>query len=223
MIADIYELSPIQQGMLFHALSEPDSAAYVNQLSCVLRGQLCPDRFQQAWQALVDRQPVLRTSFHSQNLDKPRQVVHKQAMLPWTFEDWRTLPSGTRREQWREEVESDRKAGFRLDRAPLMRCRLVQTAEDEYLFRWTHHHLLLDGWCLSIVLRELFDLYGRLDRGEVPSHPPQPEYRDFILWLQRQDAARTSEFWKNHLAGFAHPTPLPGRDRGTEAPVADAR
>jgi hypothetical protein len=166
MIADVYELSPIQQGMLFHALSEPDSPAYINQLSCVLRGSLQPELFQQVWQALVDSEPVLRTSFHSQDLEKPLQVVHKQAVLPWMFEDWRGLPAAAQKERWRQSIESDRKTAFRLDRAPLMRCRLAQTAEDEYLFQWTHHHLLLDGWCLSLTLRKLFELYGRLERGE---------------------------------------------------------
>ena len=223
MIEDIYELSPIQKGMLFHALSEPQSCAYLSQLSCALSGNLRAGEFRQAWQALVDRQPVLRTSFHAHSLDKPVQVVRRAAALPWTFEDWR----GTRREEqqqrWSECLRLDRKTALRLDQAPLMRCRLVQTGDAEFRFCWTHHHLLMDGWCLSIVLGELFHLYRQLSERDSPALPPAPAYRDFILWLQRQDSGRARGFWQQHLGGFQGPTLLPDRAGPETGSVAEAR
>ena len=84
MIADIYELSPIQAGMLFHRVFAPDSTAYFDQFSCRLTGPVDPERLRRSWQAMVDRHPIFRTSFHWEGLDNPVQVVHREASLPWT-------------------------------------------------------------------------------------------------------------------------------------------
>jgi amino acid adenylation domain-containing protein/non-ribosomal peptide synthase protein (TIGR01720 family) len=224
MIADLYELSPMQQGMLFRALEAPESRAFFNQFSCRLQGDLKQDLLRQAWQKLVDRHGVLRTSFHWEKLDKPMQVVHKQATIPWTFDDWRGVPAEVCRQRWQEHLEADLREGFRLDRPPLMRCRLARTGERDYLFSWSHHHLLMDGWCLSLVLDELFSVYAGLARG-LPAKPaPVWPYRDYILWLQRQDAARTRDFWSRNLAGFTAPTPLPkASNRVDETAAADIR
>ena len=101
-IADVYELSPMQQGMLFHALYAPDSAAYINQFGCRLSGRLNPELLRQAWQVLVDRHAVLRTSFHWEKLEKPMQVVRQQAAVPWTFSDWRGAPPEKQQQLWQE-------------------------------------------------------------------------------------------------------------------------
>ncbi|WP_187507520.1 condensation domain-containing protein, partial [Pantoea agglomerans] len=81
-IADIYELSPMQEAMLFHAVHSPDARSSFNQLGCRITGSLDPALFQAAWQQLIDRHPVMRTSFHWEEFDKPMQVVHAHATLP---------------------------------------------------------------------------------------------------------------------------------------------
>ncbi len=216
-IEDIYELSAMQRAMLLHALSAPASTAYFNQFSCRLSGALNPALLEQAWQTLVARHAVLRASFHWEGLDKPVQVVRREAALPWSFADWRGVDDDEQTRCWQEHLASDRKAGFRLDQAPLMRCRLVQVSDSQYLFSWSHHHLLLDGWCLSIVLEELFQLYAGEARGQAAKLKAVRPFRDYILWLQQRDRSSAEAFWKSYLAGFGVPTTLPWGRAGSAA------
>ncbi|MEK7926244.1 condensation domain-containing protein, partial [Burkholderia contaminans] len=208
-IADIYELSPMQEGMLFHAVHEPGSRSSFNQLSCRITGSLDPALFHAAWQQLIDRHPVMRTSFHWEEFDKPMQVVHAHATLPWVQDDWLDLPEHEQRTRWRAHLDNDLAEGFALDRAPLVRCRLVRVAADAYLFSWSHHHILADGWCLSLVIEEIFEVYGALARGVPPALPPVRPYRDYIQWLQQHEPQAAQQYWTRYLEGFRTPTPLP--------------
>src|ERR1044071_4230638 len=97
-IESIYELSPMQQGMLFHSLQSPDSGIYVEQLSCTLRGKLNASALERAWRRAVDRHTVLRTSFYWKELDKPLQLVQRKVNLPFECYDWRQLAAEERHE-----------------------------------------------------------------------------------------------------------------------------
>src|ERR687884_1826902 len=211
MIADIYELSPMQRAMLFHAAYSPHSAANFNQFGCKISGRLEPELFHQAWQKLVERHSILRTSFHWEGLDKPVQVVHDKVTLPWTYQDWRSLDAALLAGKWQEHLLTDRREGFVLDRAPLMRCLLARTAEDEYLFNWSHHHILMDGWCLSLVMEEFFKIYEALAAHKTPDLRPVVPYRTYIEWLQRQDIDKARDYWVNYLKGFRAATEMPTR------------
>lgn len=208
MIADIYELSPIQAGMLFHRVFAPESTAYFDQFSCRLSGTLHADLLCRAWQQLVDRHPVLRTSFHWEGLDKPVQVVHAQATLPWTTLDWRGLSPDLQHARWRDYLEQDRARGFEPDVPPLMRAALVRLTETDYYFCWSHHHLLLDGWCLQLVLSELFARYEALTQGRAPQLAPVRPFSEYIRWLQHRDRGPLERYWREVLHGF-EPSPLP--------------
>src|ERR1051326_919600 len=131
-IESIYELSPMQQGMLFHSLRSPQAGIYVEQLSCILRGPLDIAGFRQAWQRVVNRHAVLRTSFYWQEMGKPLQVVQHEAQLSLDIQDWRDLPRDTQHQRFEELLEADRRRGFELTQAPLMRLILLRTDEHEY-------------------------------------------------------------------------------------------
>ena len=215
-IEDIYPLSPMQQGMLFHTLYAPRSGLYIEQLSCALQGDLDVLALQQAWQRVLDRHPVLRTLFVWQDLDEPLQVVRQQVELPWEQRDWRKLSSVEQQEQLESFLRADREQGFELSRAPLVRLTLIQTAESTYQFIWTYHHLLLDGWSQALVLDQVFALYEAFHLKQEPAsglskdlllEPPRP-YRDYIAWLQRQSLPRSKAFWQQVLQGFTTPTPV---------------
>ncbi|MDX6528651.1 MAG: hypothetical protein QOH41_941, partial [Blastocatellia bacterium] len=209
MIADIYELSPMQLGMLFQAEYSPQSTANFNQFSCKISGQLKPQPYRQAWEKLVERHGILRTSFHWRGIDKPVQVVLDKVTLPWSYEDWRSLDAESIAIKWQEHLLADRRAGFALDRAPLMRCTLARTAEFEYLFNWSHHHILMDGWCLSLVMEEFFKTYKALCARKTLNLPPSASYRTYIQWLQRQDLNEARDYWSKYLEGFGATTEVP--------------
>ncbi len=207
-VEDIYPLSPMQQGMLFHTLLDPEAGTYIEQTCCILRGQVRSDIFRRAWQQMVDRHTILRTGFVWEGVATPLQVVYRHVDLPFRYEDWRTLPTEEQQARLEAMLAEDRARGFDLASAPLMRLSLVRIADDAWHFSWVHHHLLIDGWSLPLLLQECFTLYAGMIGGAPPVLPPVPPYRAFIEWLQRQDAAAAESYWRRALAGFSAPTPL---------------
>jgi amino acid adenylation domain-containing protein/thioester reductase-like protein len=182
-----------------------------------LVGDIQKPLFEQAWQQAVERHPVLRTAFVWEGLNEPLQIVNREVKLPWIYQDWRGLCSVEQEERLEVFLEADRKQGFQLDQVPLMRCALIQVAEHTFQFVWTHHHLLLDGWSLAILLQEIFDFYEAFRRSEQLTRERPRPYRDYIAWLKKAggDAAA---FWKKRLQGFLAPTPF-GVDRTSGDPT----
>ncbi len=216
-IADIYELAPLQEGMLFHALYTPGVEVYFEQLHCRIRGPLDTASFRRAWQRLVERHSVLRTAFIWEDIAKPLQVVLSEVELPWRAEDWRSLPTDELAPAIEEFLRADRERGFQPAEAPLTRCSLVQLPEDEYLFVWSFHHIILDGWSLPILFKEVFLLYQSLTRGQEPYLPPPRPYRLYIEWLQGRDVGAAQEYWRRQMRPQPEPISLPidsGREGG---------
>ena len=207
-IEDIYPLSPMQQGMLFHSIYAAGSSMYFEQMSCVLEGEVNGIAFEQAWQAVVDRHSVLRSSFIWEELDAPVQIVNRRVEIPLTHYDWRTFPAGEQSARLQCLLQDDREQGFDFAQPPLMRLTLVRLSEERHQLVWSHHHLLFDGWSLPLLLKEVFASYDALLRNE-PLHLPAPRpYRDYIHWLQQQDMAGAEVFWRERLRGFHTPTQL---------------
>jgi amino acid adenylation domain-containing protein/non-ribosomal peptide synthase protein (TIGR01720 family) len=207
-IEDAYILSPMQQGMLFHSLYAPEFSIYLEQFSYEITGELNQIAFENAWQKVVDRHSVLRTAFIWQNIEQPHQVVGKKVKLPWYYYDWKELNTEQQQENLDKLLKSDRNTGFSLSRAPLMRFSLIHLAKNRYQFIWTHHHLILDGWSVSLLLKEVMDFYQALSKNrELQLEKPQP-YRNYIAWLQQQDKSQAETFWRKQLTGFTSPTSL---------------
>ncbi|MCA2658270.1 MAG: amino acid adenylation domain-containing protein [Microcystis sp. M049S2] len=207
-IEDIYSLSPMQQGMLFHTLYSPESEVYFEQLVCTLKGQLNLSFFQEAWQKIVAKYPVLRSSFHWEEIEKPLQIVSQIVELPWMVYDWKHWDNLQQKEALESFLKSDRTLGIELDQAPLMRFALIELETDSYQFIWSHHHILFDGWSMQIILQEVFDLYESYNRGESLQLKFCHPYREYISWLQQQDSSQAKKFWQQRLKGIEAPTPL---------------
>ena len=207
-IEDFYPLSPMQQGILFHTLYAPKSGVYFEQVLCTIHGNLNTNLFQQAWQQVVERHPILRTSFVWEGLKEPAQVVHRPVTLPLEEQDWRGLSSVEQQEQLKALLKADRDRGFELSQPPLIRLTLIQLGEEEYKFIWSRHHLLIDGWSSSILLEEVFAAYKALSQDEN-LRPQRPRaYRDYIAWLQQQDLSQAEAYWRKLLKGFTATTSL---------------
>ena len=207
-IEDIYSLSPMQQGMLFHTLYSPESEVYFEQLVCTLKGQFNFSFFQEAWQEIVAKHPVLRTSFHWEEIEKPLQMVSRKVELPWMVYDWKHWNNLQQKEALESFLKSDRASGIELAQAPLMRFTLIQLEADSYQFIWSHHHILFDGWSMQIILQEVFDLYESYNRGKSLQLKFCHPYREYISWLQQQDSSQAKKFWQQRLKGIEAPTPL---------------
>ena len=215
-IEAIYPLSPLQQGMLFHTLYAPASGTYFEQFAFTLRGALDEAAWEAAWDRVTERHAVLRTAFAWEKREKPLQIVSRAARAPWHREDWRGRPEEERRARFEAFLREDRERGFELGRAPLMRLALLRAADDAWEFVWSHHHLLLDGWSVGLVLGEVFELYEAFRAGEKVGLPAPRPFREYVAWLGKRDPAAAEAFWRGELRGFRAPTPL-GIDRGARA------
>ncbi|MCH9652218.1 MAG: non-ribosomal peptide synthase/polyketide synthase [Deltaproteobacteria bacterium] len=206
-VEDVYPLSPMQRGMLFHSLYSPGEGVYVTQMSCELVGDLDLEVLKGAWARVIERHAILRTGFAVDGLEEPLQVVRRKARLKVRHEDWRPYSEGEREDRWRRFVAADRKHGFDLTKAPLMRFALFQVDAELHRCLWTSHHILLDGWCLSVLLEELQILYEAGRRGHKVHLDEPPPYKNYIAWLQEQDAAAAETYWSRRLEGFEEVVP----------------
>ncbi|MCF6476477.1 hypothetical protein FAF44_50290, partial [Nonomuraea sp. MG754425] len=190
--ADVLPLSPAQEGLLFHALYGGGDA-YVVQARFAVGGE--PDRagLRAAVERLLERHPGLRVCFRHKGLDRPVQLVPHRVRLPWTEVD---PPSEAELERL---LEADLLRPFDVTRPPLVRATLVRGRE----LVLTLHHLLVDGWSMPILARELAALYAG-----GPEPPAAPPYRDYLAWLRDQDGERALRAWREALDGLAGPTLL---------------
>jgi amino acid adenylation domain-containing protein/non-ribosomal peptide synthase protein (TIGR01720 family) len=193
-VVDIYPLTPLQTGMLFHRLADADSNAYVDQLRIRLTGVDDLPALIAAWQDAVAATPVLRGGVVWHGVPEPVQVIHADAPLSITEYDDTDLD---------EVCAAERAAGIDLERAPLMRLAMVRVAEDEVVLVWTVHHLILDGWSLGQVFTEVCARYA----GARPT--PRRPFRDYLHWLSTQDKQAARTYWRQALAGVDATTPLP--------------
>ncbi|QXQ16511.1 non-ribosomal peptide synthetase [Pseudomonas tolaasii] len=210
-IEDIYPLSPMQQGMLFHSLLEQDAGDYINQMRLRVQG-LDAERFCAAWQAALDAHSILRSSFVWEgDLPHALQIVQRDVHLPVELLDWQGHEDLS--ERLDQLADDERRRGFDLARAPLLRLRLVRTGAGEHELIYTHHHILMDGWSNSQLLGEVLQRYS----GQAIE--PVGRYRDYIDWLQRQDAGAAQGYWQAQLATLQAPTHLAQSLAGAVQPM----
>lgn len=206
LVEDVWPLSPLQEGLLFHAALDdrggPD--VYTVQAVLALDGPVDAARLRASWEALVARHAALRAGFRHVSGAQMVQVIAREVTLPWREEDVSGLPLQE------ATAAADRMAGEELGRrfdlaaAPLLRIALVKLAEDRHWMVVTSHHVLMDGWSMPVVMSELSALYAA--GGDASGLPPTASYRDYLAWLNRQDKHRARDVWRAELAGLDAPT-----------------
>ena len=210
-VEDVYVLSPLQEGMLFHTINEPGSGIFVQQICCDLHGTWDTDILKQAWEATIARHAVLRTIFLWDGIDEPMQVVREHVDLPWSEVDLSSAnpeKAEAAASQFTTLLRTDRTAGFDLAQAPLMRIHLFHKEVDYTQMIWSFHHILLDGWSVPRVLNEVLARYASLMSGDPINFDRPYAYKDFIAHTQHQSPAASEAFWRSILTGFDTPTRL---------------
>ncbi|WP_460317763.1 non-ribosomal peptide synthase/polyketide synthase [Pseudomonas ogarae] len=225
-IEDIYPLSPLQQGMLFHSLLHEDSGVYLMQDRYRIGGAIDEVAFLESWRQVVALHPSLRASFQWKSQKQPVQVIHRQVKVPLDTLDLRGLAPHEQEARIRTLLEDEQKVGFNLSKPPLIRFRLVRLGDESYEFIRSFHHILMDAWCISLVTVDFLKVYEALCNDRTPELKSPRPFRDYIQWLQRQDAGKAEQFWRGQLQGLNAPTPLTvdngvTRDRYTDAVLVD--
>ncbi|HSZ29984.1 MAG TPA: condensation domain-containing protein, partial [Pseudonocardiaceae bacterium] len=207
-VEDIYPLTPLQAGMVFHSLVDTDSAAYVDQFRLRLSGVSDAQALGMACQRVVDRMPALRSAVVWDGVDQPLQVVHRQVAVPTRYDDWRGLSEA----QWDRELArvaaEDLAVGMDLTVAPLLRLVIVTLTDDEVVLVWTSHHVMLDGWSQGQVFTELREQYAAIVHDRAPELVTRRPFRDYLQWLDEQDQDQAEQHWRRILSGFCAPTGL---------------
>jgi surfactin family lipopeptide synthetase C len=207
-VDDVYELSPLQEGILFHSLYDPNTGVYIEQITMTLEGDLDRSAFERAWANMVDRHPIFRTSFHWREIGKSLQVVHGHVDLDIADLDWSMFPPAEQDRRLEEMALADRLQGFDHTNAPLMRLTLIRMGPGRHLFFWSFAHILMDGWSFGLAFHEFAAGYNAYAQGREPELPPARPYRDYVAWWKRQDTSAAEAYWREALAGFEPPPAL---------------
>ncbi|MBL1069205.1 condensation domain-containing protein, partial [Streptomyces sp. 7-21] len=219
-IEDVWPLSPLQEGLLFHASFDDEGPdVYTIQTGQELLGPVDPDRLRRSWGALVARHAVLRASFRQVSGAQTVQVISRHVTLPWRQADLSALPEDEALAEIERLSEEERAARFDLAVPPLLRVLLVTLGPGRHRMVITSHHILLDGWSVPLLLGELQKVYEA--GADVRALPPVRSYRDYLAWLARQDRAAAEEAWRRELAGADEPTLVAPADPGRRPVLAE--
>ncbi|MFD6273353.1 amino acid adenylation domain-containing protein, partial [Nocardia asteroides] len=214
-LSEVWPLSPLQAGLMFHAmLSSATVDVYTVQAVLDLTGTLDTERLRRAAQAVLDRYPNLRTAFVTDSAGQPVQVVLSELEVPWREVDLTDLPEDERLPRMQQLLVTDRADQFDMATAPLIRFGLYKTGPEQAHLAITVHHILIDGWSMPLLMRDLLVLYAV--HGDLTALPRVASYRNFLSWLSGWDREVSLRTWAEALAGVEGPTQLAPAPRTEE-------
>lgn len=201
-VQDMYYLSPMQEGMLFHTLHHQEKGFYVEQMDMNVKGTLRHDLLEKSMNIIVERYDIFRTVFLHEKVKRPVQVVLKNRPFQLDVVDIQDLSESEQFERIDRFKQKDQLRGFDLSKDLLMRASVFQTGPSSYRWIWSYHHILLDGWCFGLVVQELFAIYHALLHDIPYRLEPVKPYKEYIHWLEKQDKQASLEYWTQSLVGF---------------------
>jgi len=207
---------------LFYVMEQAGSSVGLEQWQFRIEGQCDLALLRAAFEQVIARHSILRTSFVTSEAGEPVQVVMPDAVLPWREEDYRQLDTNARGSALQREIEREARTSLDLALAPLMRVTLVRIEDDQWQLLWTTHHLCIDGWSWPRLFAEIARIYAALSVGRSPTLENAPEYGRYVGWLARQKTT-SSAYWEEALDGFTAPTPfslnpVPAKTEGSLQP-----
>jgi amino acid adenylation domain-containing protein/non-ribosomal peptide synthase protein (TIGR01720 family) len=222
-IKDIYPLSAMQESLLFHALMGKDSATYFEQFSYRLHGHLSIPLVERSVNLLMERYDILRTTFIYEGVIRPLQVVLKERQIEFFYQDLSQIHGPhAQPKQLENHIKEfkikDRQRGFDITNDVLVRVVVLQVAESQYEFIWDFHHILMDGWCVGIIVTEFTEIYSSFLQNKTSRLPPVKPYRSYIQWLENRDKKASSDYWTRYLEGYEAAASLPGKNTDTNTP-----
>ncbi|WP_034893918.1 non-ribosomal peptide synthetase [Gillisia sp. Hel_I_29] len=211
-LEDVYRLSPLQEGIYYHWLSGGiNSSVYFEQMSYRLEGEhLDIESLRLSYDLLVSRHAILRTSFSNDYAGESLQIVRKSVSSNFVYEKADAFKSREDQESYLQEYRKlDRDRGFDLGAGSQMRLTIVQLSPSSYEFIWSHHHILIDGWCMSILINDFYKLLYGVQNKRPVTLSPVSLYSSYISWLEGLDKDSSLSYWSNYLSGYDSKSSLP--------------
>ncbi len=209
-IENIYALSPMQEGFMYHILLNVDSDDYFFQISNRVSGVCDTGIMEQSFRDLTARHDILRTVFIHEGVDRPLQVVLREKPIEFHYVDFRDVQGDEAKKEAIEEYKkADKARKFDLKKDPLLRLAVVQTENDKYYLIWSYHHILMDGWCYDILLGDFKTIYEGYANNKAVALPPAEPYSKYIQWLERRDKELSATYWQRYLADYNTTATLP--------------
>lgn len=219
-LKELYPLTRMQEGMLFHALRDPASPAYTEQVVWRVSGKLDVSQYQRAWDEIHARYEALRSVFTHEKTKQPLQLVLKERAADFAFVSLLETPTAERQAVLLKVREEQRREGFDLSSGPLLRIRVHQFDAAGYEICVTWHHILLDGWSTHLMFQDLLATYTALCAGQTATLPPLPPYARYVEWLERQDTASSLAWWREQLQDYEGVAEIPRRGVADSLPAS---
>lgn len=210
-IKDVYLLTPLQEGIFFHW--KVSNEMYFEQASYKIKGKLEIEYLKRSYDILIARHDALRTCFLDNVEEEILQIVQKE--VPSNFE-YIDLSTNVKLDA-NKIKEEDIQKGFDLTKGSQMRLKVLKLDENSYEFVWSHHHIIMDGWCIGILIKEFFVIYESLLEERESSLPKLTPFAEYIKWLSKKDKNKSLEYWKNYLDGTKELVSLPFPKKSKES------
>lgn len=208
-IEKIYPLSPTQRGILFHSLSQNSHLSYMTQLALTLSGHFKIDLFREVWEEALMNIDLLRTAFFTKKNGEAIQIIFKKLPLPIQLIDLRNEKKLTKIKKLNRHLKKDRLTPFVMDIPPLFRLALIMLEENKYLFIYTCHHIISDGWSVSLLFNHILHrYYEKLTHAQMTSTSLYLPYSDYTDWIERQSQRSAQTYWQALLHEFESPIQL---------------
>ncbi|WP_298420582.1 condensation domain-containing protein, partial [uncultured Kordia sp.] len=208
-ISSIYRLSPMQEGMLFHELYDQNSIAYTNQMVMSFPDGLNLDAFKASCNYVLKNHSILRTAFFHENLSVPIQSVFKKVEMPIKVVDFSNLSQNEQEKALKAAIVEDQHTSFDFTIPPLMRITAFKISEAEYQMVWTHHHIIIDGWSMPIIMSELLQAYDMYCDGKEPIEREEDIYKDYIDYIDSKDKKEETNYWETYMESLEEGSLLP--------------
>ncbi|MEL4012530.1 amino acid adenylation domain-containing protein, partial [Bacillus velezensis] len=207
-VEKIYPLSNMQKGMLYHSIKGTSSNAYFEQIVMDIKGSINEAFLEESFHEIIKRHEILRASFNYK-MNEPLHVILKDRKMKFNYMDISAVDLNDKQPYIENYLKEDRSKGFDITKDTLMRVCLIKTEESFYKLVWSFHHILLDGWCIGIILDELFTIYSHKLKGTKHQLDDPKPYSDYIKWLNSQDTEEGLVYWDDYLKGYDVKTTIP--------------
>lgn len=208
-IQSIYNLTPMQEGMLFHSLLNPDSQAYFVQFTYTIYSDINVNILEKSMNILIQRYDILRTNFYSKDIEKPKQIVFKKKQMHIIYEDISKIKDPDKQKYIDAYIQKDKENYFDLAKDLLIRISVLKTGNKNSIVLLSFHHIIMDGWCLQTVIKELFEVYTCMIHNKPLELEDVPSYTEYIKWIEKRDKKEACKFWSEYLDNYNCQVKLP--------------